>query len=76
MIDKILTVMEVATFLKVADKTVYTVAQQGELPAFKVRGQWRFRRTDIDAWMASQVASAAKKFEASRQHQRPKGTRK
>lgn len=73
MSDEILTVLEVAALLKVADKTVYTMAQQGELPAFKVRGQWRFRRTDIDGWMASQVARTTKKTEAPR---RPKGARK
>lgn len=73
MSDEILTVIEVAALLKVADKTVYTMAQQGELPAFKVRGQWRFRRADIDAWMASQVARTTKKTEATR---RPKGARK
>jgi excisionase family DNA binding protein len=49
--DEILTVSEVAGLLKVAEKTVYTMAQQGELPAFKVRGQWRFRRTDLNAWI-------------------------
>jgi excisionase family DNA binding protein len=73
MSDEILTVLEVAALLKVADKTVYTMAQQGELPAFKVRGQWRSRRADIDAWMASQVARTTKKAEATR---RPKGARK
>jgi excisionase family DNA binding protein len=57
MSDEILTVQEVATLLKVADKTVYTMAQRGELPAFKVRGQWRFRRADLDAWIAEQTRS-------------------
>lgn len=61
MSDEIMTVLEVATLLKVADKTVYTMAQQGELPAFKVRGQWRFRRQDLDAWMAAQVTGAPEK---------------
>lgn len=32
----------------VAEKTVDTIAQKGELPATKVRGQWRFKRTDLD----------------------------
>jgi len=27
------------------------MAQKGELPAFKVGGQWRFRRADLDAWI-------------------------
>jgi excisionase family DNA binding protein len=53
--DEILTLAEVAAFLKVAGKTVYTMAQKSELPCFKVRGQWRFRRQDLDSWMASQV---------------------
>lgn len=37
--DEILTLTEVAQLLKIAEKTVYTMAQQGDLPAFKVRGQ-------------------------------------
>jgi excisionase family DNA binding protein len=49
--DEILTLPEVAQLLKVADKTVYTMAQKGELPAFKVGGQWRFRRADLDSWI-------------------------
>ncbi len=55
MVDEILTVAEVALLLKVAEKTVYTMAQKSELPCFKVRGQWRFRRQDLDSWMASQI---------------------
>lgn len=58
MADEILTVAEVAVLLKVAEKTVYTMAQNAELPCFKVRGQWRFRRQDLDAWMAAQVAGS------------------
>jgi excisionase family DNA binding protein len=54
MSDEILTLPEVALLLKVAEKTVYTMAQKGELPAFKVRGQWRFKRDDIDAWIERQ----------------------
>jgi excisionase family DNA binding protein len=51
MTDEILTLPEVARLLKVAEKTVYTMAQRGALPAFKVGGQWRFKRADIDAWI-------------------------
>jgi excisionase family DNA binding protein len=52
--DEILTLPEVAQLLKVAEKTVYTMAQRGEIPAFKVRGQWRFRRLDLDQWIDDQ----------------------
>jgi excisionase family DNA binding protein len=58
-VDEILTVAEVAQLLKVAEKTVYTMAQNGELPRFKVRGQWRFRRQDLDDWIALQVSGPA-----------------
>ncbi len=53
--DEILTLPELAKLLKVAEKTVYTMAQRAELPGFKVRGQWRFRRRDIDEWIAAQL---------------------
>ncbi len=61
MTAEILTVQEVAALLKVADKTVYTMAQQGELPAFKVRGQWRLRRSDLDEWIGQQTQSVSGK---------------
>jgi len=53
--DEVLTIQEIATLLKLADKTVYSMAQAGELPAFKVRGQWRVRRADFEAWMERQA---------------------
>lgn len=49
--DSVLTLPEVAVLLKVAQKTVYTMAQRGQLPAFKVRGQWRFKRSDLEQWI-------------------------
>ena len=58
MSDEVLTIKEVAGLLKLAEKTVYSMAQQGELPACKVRGQWRIRRADFDAWMEAQSARA------------------
>lgn len=57
MTDPILTLPEVAVLLKVAEKTVYTMAQKGQIPAFKVRGQWRFKHDDIDAWIDEQKAA-------------------
>lgn len=58
MVDSILTLPEVAVLLKVAEKTVYTMAQRGQLPAFKVRGQWRFKLADLDQWIEDQKAAA------------------
>jgi excisionase family DNA binding protein len=53
--EEILTVTDIAKLLKVAEKTVYTMAKRSEIPCFKVRGQWRFRRIDLDRWMEDQV---------------------
>ncbi len=58
--DEILTLPEVAMLLKVAEKTVYTMAQKAQFPAFKVGGQWRFKRVDIDRWIEQQKAEARK----------------
>jgi excisionase family DNA binding protein len=57
MTDPILTLPEVAVLLKVAEKTVYTMARKGQIPAFKVRGQWRFKHDDIALWIDDQKAA-------------------
>jgi excisionase family DNA binding protein len=51
MTDEILTLREVAEYLKLAEKTAYRLAAEGKLPGFKVGGSWRFRREDIEAWI-------------------------
>lgn len=58
---EILTIPEVASLLKVAEKTVYTMAQKAQLPGFKVRGQWRFKRVDLDTWIETQKAISTTK---------------
>ena len=60
MTDEILTLPEIAQLLKVAEKTVYTMAQKGEIPAFKVRGQWRLKRVDLDEWIERQKAASVR----------------
>ena len=55
--DEVLTIKEVAAYLKIGEKTAYSMAQAGELPGFKVRGQWRFQRSDLDRWIEQQKAS-------------------
>jgi excisionase family DNA binding protein len=46
--DEVLTIKEVAALLKLAEETVYAMANAGELPAFKMRGQRRIKRTELD----------------------------
>lgn len=50
----ILTIKEVAEYLKVTERTIYRLAAAKKIPAFKVGGTWRFRTTDIDGWIADQ----------------------
>lgn len=50
-----MTLQEVAEHLKVGNKTIYSLVQRGLIPGFKVGGQWRFRRKDIEVWMESQM---------------------
>lgn len=50
--DNILTIRDVAEFLKVTEKTIYRMASDGRIPGFKVGGSWRFDKADIEQWIA------------------------
>jgi excisionase family DNA binding protein len=54
-INDILTLQELADYLKIAPKTVSRMIQRGEIPCMKIAGQWRFRKTVIDAWLTSKM---------------------
>jgi excisionase family DNA binding protein len=50
--DNVLTVKEVAKYLRVHPSTVYKLLKIQQLPAFRIGSDWRFNREQIDAWMA------------------------
>jgi len=54
MTDEILTLKDVAKYLKLAEKTAYRLAAEGKLPGFKVGGSWRFKQSDIESWISEQ----------------------
>lgn len=54
-----LTVRQVAERLNVNERTVYRMAQAGEIPAFKVAGTWRVIGADLDAWIEKQKTITA-----------------
>ena len=58
MTDQILTLKEVVTYLKLAEKTAYKLAAAGKLPGFKVGGSWRFKQEDIDRWIEQQKSTS------------------
>ncbi len=54
MTDQIMTLKEVAEYLKLAEKTAYRLAAEGKLPGFKVGGSWRFRHSELEEWIKIQ----------------------
>lgn len=52
---EILTLGEVAVYLKAGKRTVYRLATDGKLPGFKLGGTWRFRRSDLDRWITANL---------------------
>ncbi len=59
MTDQILTLKEVAAYLKLAEKTAYKLAAEGKLPGFKVGGSWRFKAEDIECWIEEKKSRGA-----------------
>lgn len=57
----ILTIREVAEYLKLNEKTTYRLVSEGKIPGFKVGGAWRFRKVEIDRWIKEQEQNASKK---------------
>jgi len=54
MSDPILTIKEVADYLKVNERTIYRLAASGELPGFKVGNSWRFKQSELEQYIAAQ----------------------
>ncbi|MFH0964293.1 MAG: helix-turn-helix domain-containing protein, partial [Planctomycetota bacterium] len=52
---EVMTLREVADYLQLAEKSVLRMAQAGRIPAAKVASQWRFMRSIIKDWLASQM---------------------
>ena len=57
----LLTLEELAVFLKVSRDTVYRMAQRGKIPAVKVGNQWRFTRSEVMNALKSTPNTATKK---------------
>ncbi|UUC21430.1 helix-turn-helix domain-containing protein [Pseudomonas asiatica] len=53
--EDIMTLKEVAEYLKLAEKTAYRLAADGTIPGFKVGGSWRFRKAVIEDWIDQQT---------------------
>ncbi len=49
--ERLMTLNEVAEYLRVSNDTVYRMANSGTIATSKVGNQWRFRREDVYAWL-------------------------
>jgi PTS system nitrogen regulatory IIA component len=58
--EEILTIDEVAKYLRVSERTVYDWAQKGEIPAGKLGTAWRFKKSEIEQWVNSRLSGTQK----------------
>jgi len=50
----IMTIKELAEYLKLKEKNAYKLVAEGEIPGFKIGGSWRFKKSEIDKWIKEQ----------------------
>ncbi len=60
--NEILTIEEVATYLRLKPQTIYKWAQDKRIPSAKLGKEWRFRRSVIDRWLDDQMFGEGSKF--------------
>ncbi|HHU35915.1 MAG TPA: PTS transporter subunit EIIA [Treponema sp.] len=60
MSDDILTIEEVAKYLRVSERTVYDWAQKGEIPAGKIGTVWRFKKDEIEKWVNERLTGSTR----------------
>ena len=47
--DKIMNIKEAADYLRIKERTLYTLVKQERVPGIKIGGQWRFKKNRLDA---------------------------
>jgi excisionase family DNA binding protein len=60
--DNIMTLEEVADYLRVKPQTIYTWAQEKKIPAAKLGKEWRFRKAMIDKWFNERIDEKFKDY--------------
>src|SRR5215831_7991321 len=53
--DRLLTLKELAAYLKINERTALKLVAEGALPAVRLGNQWRFRKFMVDAWLDDQM---------------------
>jgi len=49
--DTVMTIEDLAVYLKLSKSTLYKLCQEGKVPGQKVGRHWRFHKDSIDAWL-------------------------
>ena len=52
--ESLMTIEELAQYLRVKKRTIYDWVKKGKIPAVKAVGQWRFKKNLIDDWLEKQ----------------------
>lgn len=65
---QIVTVKEVAAFLKLKEATVCTLAAEGKLPGFKLGKSWRFDMDEVEKWIAGMPRNGMGRMEGTHEH--------
>lgn len=53
--DEIMTLEEVAAYLRLKPQTIYTWAQEKKIPGAKIGNVWRFKKSIIDKWFIQHI---------------------
>jgi excisionase family DNA binding protein len=56
--DGIMTVHDVAEYLRLSEAKVYKMANEGRVPALRMGKAWRFKKELIDEWIRRETESA------------------
>ena len=59
--EQLMSIRDLADYLNLNQTTIYTWAQQGMLPGYKLGRTWRFRPSDIEAWLEERKNSEVSK---------------
>ena len=60
--DRIMTLEEVAEYLRLKPQTIYTWAQEKRIPAAKLGKEWRFKKSIIDRWFNQHIDDRFNEF--------------
>lgn len=69
--DKIMTLEEVAEYLRVKPQTIYSWAQEKKIPAAKLGKEWRFRKSMIDQWFNEHIDDKFKQWHSANSRDKP-----